>query len=225
MYLSFLEHSPELLGANLILNTQEEVEIILKNIGKIPNNIILIPYYSANSQLPKEISSSGWYKIHPKIKKITSMDIYALTESVITTNPEGLIIDCFPWGTELEYNVSLPLVLALAKAMPKTFVLVAHGGGYESWAFRAHTGSLQNVIYDFSATLAYYQNSDILKPYQRYLQFSTDRVLFGSDWPMASVTEQILESIRLANEIGISEEKLENIFLSNSRRLWRDICA
>ncbi len=222
-YLSFLEHSTEVVGANLILNTEEEVEVVLKNIGKIPNNIILIPYYSVNSQLPAELISSGWYKIHPKLKKITLINITAIVESVTTTKPKGLIIDSFPWGTELEYNVSLPLVLAIAKALPETFVLVAHGGGYESWAFRAHTGSLQNVIYDFSATLAYYQNSDILKPYQRYLKFSTERVLFGSDWPIANVTEQIFESIRLANEIGISEKELENIFLSNSRRLWNYI--
>jgi hypothetical protein len=219
-YLSFVENSRELIGANLILNTEEEVEVVLRNIERIPGNVVLIPYHPIDSNLPSEITRSGWYKIHPRIKKITPGNLSEFVESVIKLKPKGVIVDCFPWGPELQYNVSLPLVLAIAKAMPKIFVLVAHGGGYESWAFRAHTGSLQNVLYDFSATLAYYQNSDVLRPYQRYLKYSADRVLFGSDWPIVDVAEQILETIRLASEIGISEKELETIFLSNVERLW-----
>ncbi len=219
-YLSFIEHSPEVVGANLILNTEADVEVILKNIGKIPENVILIPYHPLNGQLPKDVTRSGWYKIHPRIRKMTYAQIPAIVESVVATRPKGLIVDCFPWGMELEYNINLALVLALARAVPQTFILVAHGGGYESWAFRAHTSSLANIYYDFSATLSYYKSSDILRPYQHYMKFLKEHVLFGSDWPVIKVEEQISETLRLAVEIGISEKELENIFLSNSRRLW-----
>lgn len=57
-------------------------------------------------------------------------------------------------------------MIALAQAMPDMPVLATHGGGYESWAFRAHTGSLPNVLYDFSVTMAYYRGSDLLRPFR-----------------------------------------------------------
>jgi predicted TIM-barrel fold metal-dependent hydrolase len=134
--------------------------------------------------------------------------------------PKGIIVHCFPWGSELHFNISLPLVIQLAHTLPQTSVLVSHGGGYESWAFRAHTGMLKNVLYDFSVTMSYYRGSDLLGPFQRYLRYSPERVVFGTDWPSVESDEQLSESLRLAGEIGISGNQLESIFMENARRFW-----
>jgi predicted TIM-barrel fold metal-dependent hydrolase len=138
----------------------------------------------------------------------------------LTPRPAGLMVHCYPWGKSLDYNTSLPLVLALAEAMPDTTILATHGGGYESWQFRSHAALFRNVIFDFSVTLSYYAQSDLLRPLQRYLRYSPDRVVFGSDWPSAAAGEQLAEVRRLAAEAGISDEQLELLLLTNARRYW-----
>jgi hypothetical protein len=221
-FLRHLDGEPHMMGGNLILNTPKEVDFVSKNLAKIPEIINLIPYYLPETQFPEEIQVSNWFKIHPRLRRFTARNIPEILDSLIALpiKPRGLIVDCYPWGTDLEYNINLPLVINLAKAFPDIYVLVAHGGGYESWEFRAHTGSFKNVIYDFSATLSFYQGSDILKPFQRYLKWSKDRNVFGSDWPIANCAEQLAECIRLAQEVGISETELESIFMSNAKRIW-----
>jgi len=65
----------------------------------------------------------------------------------------------------------------------------------------------------------------VLQPFKRYLRYSSERIVFGSDWPSASPAEQLQESERLALETGVSVVELEEIFLRNSRRLWPDSFA
>ena len=220
--LRYLDGAPDMVGGNLILNTREEVDFAYEQLNTFPGTLNLIPYYDPAMDFPPELMRTGWYKIHPRINghelnAITSIS-QSLRESIY--KPQGIIVHCFPWGPNLKFNISLPLVIELAQALPQVTVLVAHGGGYESWAFRAHTGMLKNVVYDFSATMSYYRGSDILRPFQRYLRHSADRIVFGSDWPSARSEEQLLECTRLANEIEISEEQLESILMINARRLW-----
>ncbi len=224
-FLYHLDNEPEMVGANLILNSPAEVDIVSAHLSRLPKTIGLIPYYSPDTRFPDAIQRLGWFKIHPRLRKFDASKVPEIVNSLVTSpvKPKGLIIDCYPWGTELKYNINLSLVISIAKALPEMYVLVAHGGGYESWAFRAHTGSLKNVIYDFSATMSFYQASDILRPFQRYLKWSQTRIVFGSDWPIADCAEQLAECVRLAQEIGISETMLETIFISNAKRLWDDL--
>lgn len=222
-----LESEPGMVGGNLILNTREEVDFAYRHLEALPPSLNLIPYYSQDEDFPVEFKRSGWYKIHPHISRITLSDIDLLRDSIVASpvQPRGIIVHCYPWGAELEYSIGLPLVIELAKALPGMLILAAHGGGYESWAFRSHAGVLKNVFFDFSVTMSYYLNSDILRPFQRYLRYSPDRILFGSDWPSAQVTEQWLECVRLAHEIDLAEEQLETLFMANSRRLWPDVVS
>jgi predicted TIM-barrel fold metal-dependent hydrolase len=82
---------------------------------------------------------------------------------------------------------------------------------------------LSNVFFDFSATMTYYAGSDLLRPFQRYLLHSSDRILFGSDWPTANPEQQMAESVRLATEVSISSAELERMFLGNAERLWPEM--
>jgi len=220
--LRYVESAPGMVGGNLILNTREEVDFVHAHISSFPRSLNLIPYYDPVIIFPPELMRSGWYKIHPRIQGLERDAIAPLCQSLRDSiyKPKGIIVHCFPWGPDLKFNISLPLVIELAQALPQLSVLVAHGGGYESWAFRAHTGMLKNVVYDFSVTMSYYRGSDILRPFQRYLQHSADRIIFGSDWPSAQTEEQLLECTRLASEIDVSEEQLESILMINARRLW-----
>jgi hypothetical protein len=223
--LRHVEAQKEMLGGHLILNTAEEVEFAYRHAGSLPPALNVIPYFDPAADFPPEFTRSGWFKIHPRIAELTSKQVPALCEAVASAGPRGLVIHCFPWGPELEFNISLPLVVGLARALPDTPILAAHGGGYESWQFRSHTGMLPNVFYDFSITMSYYEGSDMLRPFQRYLRYSTDRLVFGSDWPSAPPGEQLQECTRLAAEVGVQPDELEEIFLNNSRRLWPEAFA
>ena len=138
------------------------------------------------------------------------------------TRLKGLIVHCFPWGPNLRYCVSLPLVVALAQAFPNLPILATHGGGYESWAFRAHTGSLSNVLYDFSISLKYFRGSDLLGPFGVYARTRPQRLLFGSDWPWAEPSEQLEECMRLAQNVGVDKDELIMLLLENAQRYWRE---
>jgi hypothetical protein len=145
-----IENEPHMLGGNLILNTPQEVEFTYENFRYLPQKLNLVPYFDPSIDFPEEFTRSGWYKIHPRINRITRDQISMLMDSIlaVTPRPRGIMVHCYPWGPELQFNISLPLVIELAQAAPEMQVLVAHGGGYESWAFRAHTGMLRNVYYD-----------------------------------------------------------------------------
>jgi hypothetical protein len=220
--LRYLEGARDLVGGNLILNTRAEVDFVHAHLESLPSTLNIIPYYETGADVPPEFRRSGWYKLHPRVQRLEQAAIHSICQQLRESEDrtKGIIVHCFPWGSELQFNISLPLVIELARSLPETTVLVAHGGGYESWAFRAHTGMLKNVLYDFSVTMSYYRGSDVLRPFQRYLRYSPDRVVFGSDWPSAESEEQLSESIRLACEMGISESELESIFMKNARRFW-----
>ena len=215
---------PDLRGANVILNSMREIEFVCENLNAFPSSVVFTPSFLLDRHLPDPFSDSSWFKVHPRLHGLVEKDIGRVVQAMLDrpTPPAGVIVDCYQWGTELKHNIHLPLVIELARALPETYIVATHGGAYRSWEFRAHTGSMKNVIYDFCLTLSYYRGSDLLKPFQRYLVYSQDRVIFGSDWPYAPRDEQIQESIRLAAEVGVGVEELENIFLSNTNRIRPD---
>jgi hypothetical protein len=222
----FLRHCEEdqsLVGGNLILNTREEVEFYCADPDAIPAQFAIVPYYLAAQELGSDIPRcSGWYKVHPRLRHLHLRDIPGVVQDLKAIDPPlcGVMVDCFPWGPDLREDISLQLVIAIASAFPTTPVLAAHGGGYQAWAFRAHTVSLKNTHYDFAASLSYYVGSDALRPMQNYLRFVPERVLFGSDWPFVDPREQLLECERLGLEIGLQSCRLEAILLANAGRLW-----
>lgn len=219
-FLRFLESEPDLIGGNLILNTSQEVAAVEANLHLIPSKIVLVPYFQAGVQHSDPLRRVGWYKLHPIIQKLDAKAIPDVVSALKSERPKGVIVHCFPWGPELHFNISLPLVIELAQTLPDTTILVTHGGGYESWAFRAHAGGFKNVHFDFSMTLDYYQGADAVKPLERYLRFSRSRVHFGSDWPFGQVKSQLAELLRLAKGAGLEETEVEPLLLENARACW-----
>jgi predicted TIM-barrel fold metal-dependent hydrolase len=219
-FLQFVENEPDLLGGNLILNTPEEVAITEANLDRLPSNIVLIPYFQAGVRHSEPLLRSGWYKLHPTLQRLDANAIPDLVSALKLERPKGVMVHCFPWGPDLHFNISLRLVIELARNLPDVLILATHGGGYESWAFRAHAGGFKNVHFDFSMTLDYYQGADAVQPLQRYLRFSRSRVHFGSDWPSGHVGRQLEEFLRLAKNAGLQESELETQLLNNARTGW-----
>jgi hypothetical protein len=217
-----VESDKDFVAGNLILNTPGEVELVSRHLGRLPPTLNTIPYYTPAFDAPEELSRSGWYKIHPRLHGFEAKDIEEIKEALLAApvRPKGMVVCCFPWGPDLRHNISLPLVIEIARTLPDVPVLATHGGGYESWQLRAHAGPLRNVYFDFSATMSYYFRSDLLRPFQRYLRHTPERLLFGSDWPTGDTAEHLGECLRLAEEVSVSREELETLLLDNAARLW-----
>jgi len=219
-FLRFAHEEPGLIGGALILNTFEEAAAVMASLQHFPGSVVMIPYFCQAGSVPLPLQRAGWYKVHPILHNIDEAAIPSLVNSLQRQRPRGVMVHCFPWGPELKFNISLPLVIALARALPDTTILATHGGGYESWAFRSHAGAFKNVHFDFSLTLDYYEGADALRPLQRYLRYSKSRVHFGSDWPSGRVAAQLTEMQRLAREVGLGVAELESLLLENARACW-----
>jgi predicted TIM-barrel fold metal-dependent hydrolase len=223
----YLDTETGLTGGLLILNTPQEVEFINQHRHKLPSSLRLVPYFAPDVDLPEAAQLSGWYKIHPELHRIDAERIPSVVSQVgeALTRVKGLIVHCFPWGPNLRYCVSLPLVIALSQAFPNLPILATHGGGYESWALRAHTGSLPNVLYDFSVSLKYFRGTDLLAPFGVYARTRPQRLLFGSDWPWAEPGEQLDECVRLAQHAGVDRDDLMMLLLANAQKYWPETDA
>src|SRR2546425_803362 len=163
-------------GGNLVLNTASELHTVLQRASDVPPWLQLIPCLDLLDRFPEELRC-GWVKLHPQIQRINPARIPTVVAQIqeLRRQLKGVMVHCFPWGRDIEFNCSLELVSALAQAVPECWVLATHGGGYQSWEFRAHVGGLKNVLFDFSASLSYYAGSDLLRPLQRYLTYAPDR--------------------------------------------------
>jgi predicted TIM-barrel fold metal-dependent hydrolase len=212
----------KLVGGTLILNNVNEYEIAQQHVHKIPHHITTAFPFHLIASHHQFFTVPSWFKVHPRLHSLKASDIDTCIASfqLLAMPPAGIIVDCFPWGPVLEHNIHLPLVITLAQAFPQTPIIAAHAGGYESWAFRAHTMMLANVWYEFSFSAHFYLGSDLLKPLETYLSCVPSRVLFGSDWPNRTPAPQLEAYLSAARAVGMSTKHLEELLIANAQRLW-----
>lgn len=219
-FIDHLARRPNLVGCNLILNSAEELAIVSDRFDQLPSKVVLVPPLPLDFDVPRELTASGWWKVHPSLHRISRDRIPEVLRSVASMGAAGVMIHHFPWGDRLEHNTGLELVVEVARAFPEMPVVATHGGGYESWQLRAHTARLSNVYYDFSVTFSVYRGTDFVRPWNQYVERRRNRILFGSDWPSAEPEPQLEEALRLAGEGGLKPDQLERQLLENSYRLW-----
>lgn len=210
----------DLVGANLVLNTPDEVAVVAARLGELPPHVVVVPPLPLGVDVPASLRASRWWKVHPALHEVTRERIPEVVRAFGSVGGAGVMVHHFPWGDRLEHNTGLELVIALARAFPEVPVVATHGGGYESWPLRAHTARLPNVYYDFSVTFSVFAGTDYVRPWVQYVQKRRNRILFGSDWPSAEAEPQLELAARLASEVGVGAEDLQAQLLENSRRLW-----
>jgi hypothetical protein len=224
-FLTRVDRERDLVGANLILNTQEELDFVLPRAPELPPHIRLVPPLGSREQLPDDVRAEGWFKIHPRFHGITRAAVPGIAESLAAEPPKGVVVCCYPWADFGDPYVAVELVTVLAKRFPEMPILATHGGGYEAWALRAHTTGLLNVLYDFAVSMKYYAGSDLLRPFLEYVRYRPDQIVFGSDWPSAEAAPQLEQCCALAREVGVSPAELEELLLRNSLRVWPEIAT
>ncbi|MCO5241839.1 MAG: amidohydrolase family protein [Chitinophagaceae bacterium] len=135
----------------------------------------------------------------------------------------GLIILIDGYGFVIPNYVEHLLKLAMSN--PRTKFIIAHMGGTDFYKLGGlnlvqtlNPGLLSNVWYDLSATVKIYADS----PYKSQLEWvirniGIDRVLFGTDNPVTSLSE----ALNAFYKLDFNETEKENILYKNAVKLLR----
>ncbi|MHB1150931.1 MAG: amidohydrolase family protein [Eubacteriales bacterium] len=158
----------------------------------------------------KELGLCG-IKIHPDIQRmdIECIEMYRLCEQLEGKMPLFLHMG----DNRAEYRYSEPLKLAhLTDKFPRLEVIAAHFGGYQAWdEARQYLYGRPNIWYDLSSSLWAMSPE---KARRLIYACGTDRVMFGTDYPVMELSEYI----SLFMKIELSESERQDIFYNNAGR-------
>lgn len=125
---------------------------------------------------------------------------------------EGTLPVLFHVG-DRRMDFSSPVRLAgILKRFPRLTAIAAHLGGYSVWEEAAHVLLGQNVYLDTSSSLMFLEKEKAVSLIRRH---GTDRVLFGTDYPMWTHQEELRRFMAL----GLTEEENRQILSGNAERL------
>ncbi len=161
----------------------------------------------------EEIYSLGLQgiKLHPDIQGVALNDPRCMR---MFEACRGRLMVLFHAGDD-RYSYSNPAeILPVLRAFPDVTFIGAHLCGYRVWeeAVPMLAGRFDNLYVDCSSSSFAMERSD----FKRYIEaYGTDRVLFGSDYPMwdPRTEYRILESLNLPKPV------MEDICCNNAKRL------
>jgi len=131
----------------------------------------------------------------------------------------------------------LPIAIELARKCPQTQLILDHcgvpdiaGGAINPWrSCIREISRIPNVACKISGVLAYCKPGkatlDAIGPYVDHVIecFGTDRVVWGSDWPVVVINSSLPEWIRMTRELvsRLSESEQWKILHDNAVRIYR----
>lgn len=151
-------------------------------------------------------------KLHPDFQKFNFdderlMPIYDLLQK------KGMFV--ITHSGDYRYGFSRPeRVAKVAKKFKTLKISAAHCGGWSQWDIARDCLVLDNVYVDTSSTLGFSDKENIRKAINT---FGTDKVFFGTDFPMWRYEEE-LEGIY---SLGLSDKTVEKILHSNFEEFYR----
>lgn len=154
-------------------------------------------------------------KLHPRRQGFANADFPAVKALVEEAANRGLptLIDCFPYGKGALKDDSLELIDALADALPKASLIIAHMGGIRILEALIVARTSYTIYLDLSLIYSVYRGSHIEDDiFYAIRRIGADRCLYGSDYPDVDLT-QAYEDMRAAlSARGFTAEDQEWIF-------------
>ena len=117
------------------------------------------------------------------------------------------------WRPQYRYSEAKKLCKVL-DMFPRLEVVAAHLGGHRAFEEAKMLAGRPNVWYDTSSALW------AMTPeyaYDLIHQLGTDRVMFGTDYPVKLHGEEI----ERLHAVGLEEHELEDIFYNNAKRFLK----
>jgi len=130
----------------------------------------------------------------------------------------------------------LPIAAELAQSCPDVRFVLDHcgvpdiaGRAVDPWrAGITRMAALPNVVCKISGVVAYAGadwTTEDLRPYVEHCiqSFGWDRVVWGSDWPVCTLTADLTRWVRASEALlaGCSDSELDRLFSLNARRIYR----
>ena len=102
-------------------------------------------------------------KLHPRRQGFSNKDFPAVEKLVTYAAGQGLptLIDCFPYGPRALKDDSLELIAALAEAVPKASIIIAHMGGIRILEALIVARTSYTIYMDLSLVYSVYRGSHI----------------------------------------------------------------
>ena len=162
-----------------------------------------------------EIVSLGLHgvKLHPDIQNF-KIDDYRCLKIYELCEQAGLPI-LMHTGDSRYDNSNPNRLLPVLEIYTDLIVVGAHFGGWSIWkeASKKLCG-LKNLYVDSSSTFAWLGNDDVKRIIDRY---GTDRVLFGTDYPLGSPAEELARFLSL----GYSDDENRRMLSENAKKVFR----
>jgi len=150
-------------------------------------------------------------KLHPDFQEF-QIDDPKLLPFYRAAHKRGLPV-LFHTGDKRK-DFSSPRRLArLLDKLPELTCIAAHLGGYTEWEAARECLEGANVYVDTSSSLAFISRGEAL---ENIAHFGTDRVMFGTDFPMWMAGEELEAFFSL----GLTEEENRAILYDNFARLY-----
>lgn len=162
-------------------------------------------------------------KLHPRLHRIGLDDLPVLAPIAVRCGELSvpLIVCSFLGGPDLYRARALEMCHELAMAAPSTAIVMAHAGGYRPLDALLVLKANPNVHLDVSFSPIYFAGSSVTQDFD-YLVRRADpsRVLFGSDFPEASIDASLAWFDGAATRAALSGAHRQAMLHDNAARLF-----
>lgn len=161
-------------------------------------------------------------KLHPRLQGLRLDHLERLVPVAERCAHHGvpLVICSFLGGAGLFQGRTLELCHELARACPKTTLVMAHAGGHRPLEALLILKANPNVYVDLSFSPLYFRGSSVVSDIEYLIQRADpQRVLFGSDFPEASIADSAAFVRDAAARVHLTPAHVEAILHDNAARV------
>lgn len=213
-------------GCNVIFNSFEQYNEKRNEVPEGYSVTLIYDYKRDINFIHEEIKANrvNAIKIHSRIQKLREADwnnlIVEIEKTLVFNVP--VLIDAFYYGTDYDCQANLGKIIELIKKYPNTNFIIAHAGGIKVLEYFLHLRTLPNVYFELSFSLSYLKYASVMADFKVLLRFGIhDNIIFGTDYPFISETDQLNCFLEIANELKMSEASIEKILYSNAAKLYK----
>lgn len=205
-----------------ILNVRAMTSENLANLAGVPNPPRLIPFGTVHPDDPhfmeefERLQTAGvqGIKLHPDFQGFSLNDPRLLPLFDAMGDTMVLMTHVGDAARQPDDPSTPRHVRQILKDFPHLRIIAAHMGGYCYWKEALDELAGQDVYMDLSSTLSFIPVELLHEFFHRH---GTDRILFGSDYPLCSAAEELEQIDRLLPDL--SPQIRDRIFFQNACEL------
>ena len=108
----------------------------------------------------------------------------------------------------------------VAKKNPNKRIILAHTGSTRLLECCAFTRKIPNIFYDLSFVSTYFNHTSVRIDMINYLKYTSDRMMFGSDYPSFNIAGAKQALIEICEEAMLGEKQIDNVFSKTASKVY-----